>query len=127
MCTHTYILVLLAAQFTATACIFSLVVMQWIFFTTTLAPNQDVAFVLAVAFAVINLLISTFFMGPMDPPGWPWVERLRYISALDYAWQSKSGRVHYRRVICPERQGPKGCVDKGARECGRSSIVLQHL
>jgi len=40
-----------------------------------------------VAFAVVNLLINAFFLGPMDPPGWPWVERLRYISALDYAWQ----------------------------------------
>lgn len=31
--------------------------------------TQDIAFVLAVAFAILNLLVNSFFMGPMDPAG----------------------------------------------------------
>jgi hypothetical protein len=31
--------------------------LQWIFFAAAITPNQDIAFVLAVAFAILNLLV----------------------------------------------------------------------
>lgn len=36
---------------------------------------------------MFNLLVNTFFMGRMEPLGLPWVRHLRWISAMDYAWQ----------------------------------------
>lgn len=41
------------AQNTATTCAFSLVALQWMFFATMVAPNQDIAFVLAVSGAAL--------------------------------------------------------------------------
>ncbi|MEW5296992.1 MAG: hypothetical protein WDW36_000232 [Sanguina aurantia] len=64
----------------------SLISMQWLHFSSTVTPNQDMAFILAVAFAVVNLLINTFFLGKADLQN-VWIKGFRYISALDYAWQ----------------------------------------
>ncbi|MEW5315838.1 MAG: hypothetical protein WDW38_007240 [Sanguina aurantia] len=65
----------------------SLISMQWLHFSSTVTPNQDMAFILAVAFAVVNLLINTFFLGKADLQN-VWIKGFRYISALDYAWQA---------------------------------------
>ncbi len=40
-----------------------------------------------VAFAVVNLLVHSFFLGPSGLTALPGMSRLRYISAMDMAWQ----------------------------------------
>ncbi|KAG2483665.1 hypothetical protein HYH03_017468 [Edaphochlamys debaryana] len=77
------------AVFQSAVCcvLMALIALQWVQAAVAFSANQDLAFCASVAFAVVNLLFSTQFLGaaPLTLPG---IGYLRYISALDYAWRA---------------------------------------
>lgn len=48
-------------------------------------PNQDMAFMVAIAFTAVNILLSNFFI-PFELIEFSWVSWLRWVSAMGYTW-----------------------------------------
>lgn len=78
--------VLAVVQHTACSSLMALISLQWVQAAVAFSPNQDLAFCAAVAFAVVNLLFSTQFLGAAKLT-LPWIRQLRAISALDLTWR----------------------------------------
>lgn len=53
----------------------------------TVTPNQDMAFMLAIAFTAVNMLLSNFFI-PFDMIELPWVSSMKWLSAMGYTWNA---------------------------------------
>ncbi|EFJ48316.1 hypothetical protein VOLCADRAFT_91098 [Volvox carteri f. nagariensis] len=114
--------VLAAVQNTTCAVLMSLISLQFIQFAVAITPNQDLAFCTSVGFVVLNLLLSTQFLGTL-PYGkslnpvrhrtnpnavklfFSWIRRLRALSALDHSWRGLMwAEFHNRAFEC----GPAG-------------------
>jgi len=63
----------------------SLIAVQVLHLAATLAPNQDIAFMLAIAWTAVNLLMSNFFI-MYDQMTLSWLSQLRWVSAMGYAF-----------------------------------------
>jgi hypothetical protein len=55
-------------------------------FAAVVTPNQDTAFMLAIAWTAINLLLSNFMVRYVDMTQ-KWFSQLRYVSAMGYAFE----------------------------------------
>lgn len=60
------------------------------------APNQDTAFVLSIAWTALQLLLSNFLVRYQDM-NIKWVSYLRYVSALSFAWGGASNAEYKGR------------------------------
>ena len=60
-------------------------ILQVLHFAATVTPNQDMAFMVAIAFTALNMLMSNFFI-PFEQIELNWVAWLRWLSAMGYAW-----------------------------------------
>ncbi|WIA12817.1 hypothetical protein OEZ85_006447 [Tetradesmus obliquus] len=63
-----------------------LIAAQVLAFAAVVTPNQDVAFMLAIAWTAVNLLMSNFMVRYKDMTQ-VWFSQLRYISAMGYAFE----------------------------------------
>ena len=59
--------------------------LQVLHLAATVTPNQDAAFMLAIAFTAMNILLSNFFI-PFEMIELSWVSWLRWLSAMGYTW-----------------------------------------
>ncbi len=51
----------------------------------TLTPNQDMAFMLAILWTAVNLLMSNYFV-TYSQIAYGWFSQLRYLSAVGFAF-----------------------------------------
>ncbi|KAL6756257.1 ABC-2 type transporter-domain-containing protein [Haematococcus lacustris] len=65
--------------------ILSLIAVQVLHCAAILAPNQDMAFMMAIAWTAVNLLMSNFFI-MYSQMAFNWLSQLRWISAMGYAF-----------------------------------------
>ncbi|KAJ9505285.1 hypothetical protein QJQ45_027868 [Haematococcus lacustris] len=63
----------------------SLIAVQVLHCAAILAPNQDMAFMIAIGWTAVNLLMSNFFI-MYSQMAFDWLSQLRWISALGYAF-----------------------------------------
>eukprot|EP00878_Enallax_costatus_P000100 GHUV01000134.1.p1 GENE.GHUV01000134.1~~GHUV01000134.1.p1 ORF type:complete len:870 (+),score=236.10 GHUV01000134.1:1054-3663(+) len=66
-----------------------LIAAQVLSFAAVVTPNQDLAFMLAIAWTAINLLLSNFMVRYVDMTQ-NWFSQLRYLSAMGYAFEGYS-------------------------------------
>ncbi|KAF8067234.1 ctr9 [Scenedesmus sp. PABB004] len=75
-----------------------LIAAQVLAFAAVVTPNQDVAFMLAIGWTAVNLLMSNFMVRYQDMSQ-AWFSQLRYISAMGFAFdgyaQAEFGGVSY--------------------------------
>ncbi|GIL90935.1 hypothetical protein Vretifemale_18629, partial [Volvox reticuliferus] len=96
--------VLAAVQNTTVAVLMSLISLQFVQAAVAFSPNQDLAFCASVGFVVLNILLSTQFLGSFKL-SIPWIGHLRAISALDHSWRGLMwAEFHNRAFEC----GPVG-------------------
>jgi hypothetical protein len=74
-----------AAQSVVLQTLLSLIAMQVLHLASTLAPNQDLAFMISIAWTAVNLLMSNFFI-TYDQMGLNWLSQLRWLSAMGYSF-----------------------------------------
>lgn len=64
----------------------SLIAGQILHLAATLAPNQDLAFMLSIGWTAVNLVMSSFYL-TFEEMSFGWISQLRYVSALYYAFE----------------------------------------
>ncbi|KAG1673764.1 hypothetical protein FOA52_002333 [Chlamydomonas sp. UWO 241] len=74
-----------AAQSVVLQTLLSLIAVQVLHLAATLAPNQDAAFMLSIAWTAVNLLMSNFFI-TYDQMRLNWLSQLRWLSAMGYTF-----------------------------------------
>ncbi|GBF87651.1 ABC transporter G family [Raphidocelis subcapitata] len=66
-----------------------LIAAQVLAFAAAVTPNQDLAFMVAIAWTAVNLLMSNFMVRYADMTQ-VWLSQLRYISAMGFAFEGYS-------------------------------------
>ena len=78
-------------------------------------PNQDIAFMVAVTWTALNLLLSNLMVRYVDMKQ-QWLSQLRYLSAMGYAFSGLARGEFYGLVY----QCSDGVFDSGMNELMRS-------
>jgi ATP-binding cassette, subfamily G (WHITE), member 2 len=104
----------------------ALIAVQLVVLCVYLTPNQDLAFVLAVSYVAISILLGGFYAPLTDIK----IAPLRWLSYLSYPRYTFQGMV--RNELLPDRYRPQGCLSNallGATEAEinnlRSNTTLQ--
>lgn len=61
-------------------------VLQVLHFAAVVTHNQDTAFMLAIAFTAVNILLSNYFI-PFSQVEFDWIAWLQYLSAMAYTFE----------------------------------------
>lgn len=64
----------------------SLIALQVLYFAAVVTPNQDMAFMLAIGFTAVNILLSNYFI-PFELIRFDWISWLQYFSAMGYTFE----------------------------------------
>eukprot|EP00803_Ostreobium_quekettii_P007966 evm.model.scf_884EXC.7 EVM.evm.TU.scf_884EXC.7 scf_884EXC:39023-46896(-) len=64
----------------------SLIALQVLYFAAVVTKNQDTAFMLAITFTAVNILLSNYFI-PFDQIRFGWISIIHYISAMAYTFE----------------------------------------
>jgi len=64
----------------------SLIALQVLHFAAVVTHNQDTAFMLAIAFTAVNILLSNYFI-PFSQVEFDWIAWLQYLSAMAYTFE----------------------------------------
>jgi len=108
------------------AAVGALIAVQLVVLCVYLTPNQDLAFVLAVSYVAISILLGGFYAPLKDIK----IAPLRWLSYLSYPRYTFQGMV--RNELLPDKYRPQGCLSNallGATEAEinnlRTNATLQ--
>jgi ATP-binding cassette subfamily G (WHITE) protein 2 len=107
----------------------SLVALQVLYFAAVVTPNQDMAFMIAIAFTAVNILLSNFFI-PFDLIEFDWISWLKWVSAMGYTWNGIT-KIEFqnRNFTCSEGAGIlipdlQGAINEGLPNLDRGQAAV---